>query len=179
MWPWAHAGVGYLIYSLGWNQRGRQPRWREVVILAFATQLPDLIDKPFAWTVPLLPSGRSLAHSLLVAVPLVVCAMVYARHRERVELGAVFGIGYLSHLLADVIETAVTGIIANTTFLLWPVLPLPETATEESFLTVLATLQPTPWNGFELVLTALGLFLWVNDGLPGVDSLRNAVAQRE
>jgi|APHM01.1.fsa_nt_gi Predicted membrane-bound metal-dependent hydrolase (DUF457). len=177
MWPWAHAGVGYLAYSLGWTQGRRHPSGISVLVLGVATQFPDLIDKPFAWTVPLLPGGRSLAHSLLVAVPLVACVLVYARYRERAELGAVFGIGYLSHLFADVLETVVTDTIANTTFLLWPVLPLPETATAESFLTVLATLQPTPWNGFELVLTGLGAVLWVNDGLPGVDWLRNAIAQ--
>lgn len=79
----------------------RPPTGTAILVLLFATQLPDLVDKPLAWTFGILPSGRMLAHSLVLAVP-IVTALVYVAHRQGYgALGSVFAFGYLSHLVAD------------------------------------------------------------------------------
>lgn len=175
MWPWAHAGVGYLIYSLYCRRCGVRPQGSAVILLGFATQLPDLIDKPFAWTIPLLPGGRTLGHTLLFALPLVGLVIWYARDRGMPQLGSAFGIGYLSHLLSDGVATLVTDSIGNTTFLLWPLLPLPTWSTAPSFIAHLTALQLTPWIGFELALTAAAMAVWVIDGIPGLECLRRLI----
>jgi membrane-bound metal-dependent hydrolase YbcI (DUF457 family) len=168
MWPWAHAGAGYLIYSLSCRRRGVRPQGMAVVLLGFATQLPDLIDKPFAWTIPLLPGGRTLGHTLLVALPLVAVVSRYASSRGSPRLGVAFGIGYLSHLLSDGLATLITDSLGNTMFLLWPLLPPPTWGTAPSFVAHLKTLQLTPWIGCELALTAAATAMWMADGLPGL-----------
>ena len=49
MWPWEHLAFGYVLYSLGVRTlRGRTPRGPPVLVLAVATQVPDLLDKPLA-----------------------------------------------------------------------------------------------------------------------------------
>ena len=60
----------------------------------------DLIDKPLAWSLQVLPSGRSLAHSLLVAT--VVLVVVHARWRRSGDstVGVTVAVGYLTHLAA-------------------------------------------------------------------------------
>lgn len=167
MWPWAHAAVGYVIYSVDCKRRGTRPSGIEVIILGIATQLPDLIDKPFAWTIPILPGGRTLGHTLLFALPLVVAVVLYTRSHGAPLIGAVFGLGYLSHLLSDALATLITDSLRNTTFLLWPLLPLPNWGTDPSFLAHLSALHLTPWIGFEMALTVVAMRMWVNDGGPG------------
>lgn len=80
---------------------GRLPRGGTILALLFATQLPDLVDKPLAWTFGVLPSGRMLAHSLVVAVPAVVTLVYVAHRRGYGALGTVFAFGYFSHLVGD------------------------------------------------------------------------------
>lgn len=76
MWPWEHLAVGYIGYSLSVRLAGRGvPRPRPVVALAVGTQFPDLVDKPLSWTLGVLPSGHSLAHSLFAALPLATLAV--------------------------------------------------------------------------------------------------------
>ena len=61
MWPWEHLAFGYLLWSLWLRARGRSlPGDWEALVLVFATQLPDLVDKPLAWQLGVLPGGRSL-----------------------------------------------------------------------------------------------------------------------
>lgn len=58
MWPWGHAAIGYLLFSMDTRLRyGRRPGGPATILLFFGTQFPDLVDKPLAWTLPLLPSG--------------------------------------------------------------------------------------------------------------------------
>ena len=73
MWPWEHLAVGYIAFSVMQRVGGRQgvPALA-VVALALGTQLPDLIDKLLGWGIGILPGGRSLGHSLLFALPVVV-----------------------------------------------------------------------------------------------------------
>jgi len=94
MWPWGHAAVGYLAYSLGYRASDRRLTGAAVIALGVGTQFPDLIDKPLGWTFGVLPGGRTLAHSLLtVAVVAVVLAIPLGvvsarRRREPVDYGA-------------------------------------------------------------------------------------------
>lgn len=125
MWPWEHLAAGYLLYS-GYVRlrRRRPPDANAVLVLAVATQLPDLVDKPLAWLLGILPTGTSLAHSALLAGPLVFLFFLLARRVGRPALGSAFAIGYTSHLLGDVayrhfVEDESLG------FLLWPLVPQP------------------------------------------------------
>ena len=63
MWPWDHLAFGYVWYTLasrGWD--GRPPSNAAAIALAVGTQFPDLVDKPLAWWLDVLPAGRSLGH---------------------------------------------------------------------------------------------------------------------
>jgi len=71
MWPWGHLAVGYLLWSvLVRDRRFRPPTGAETLLLAVGTQFPDAVDKPLAWSLGVLPNGRSLAHSVFLATAL-------------------------------------------------------------------------------------------------------------
>ena len=60
MWPWGHLALGYLLHSpLARARFGRPPTDRATLLLVIGTQLPDLVDKPLAWWLGVLPAGRS------------------------------------------------------------------------------------------------------------------------
>lgn len=123
MLPWTHAVFGYLLLLVVAGYLGRGLSRAELAAVIVGTQLPDIIDKPLAWWFSLLPSGRSLAHSLLVAVPLVVVVLAYAWHRSHPEAGVAFGLGYASHLVGDAYVAVIYWRPEELTFLLWPLLP--------------------------------------------------------
>lgn len=77
------------------------PRGHILLLVLFATQLPDLIDKPLAWTVGVLPSGRMFAHSLVIVLPVLILGCLICARRGLVRPAAVFTLGYLSHLAGD------------------------------------------------------------------------------
>jgi hypothetical protein len=58
---------------------------------------PDLIDKPLAWVLHVIPGGRYLGHSLAAAV--VVSSAVGSLRGRRAGVG--FAVGYLAHLVGD------------------------------------------------------------------------------
>lgn len=82
-------------------------RWRRlpsgpmVLLLLVATQLPDVIDKPLAWTLAILPSGRMLAHSVVVSLPILSVLVLLAARRGYGQGAVVFSAGYLSHIVSD------------------------------------------------------------------------------
>ena len=56
MWPWGHLAVAYLCYVLSIKLRGDgEQTLLTLVAVAVGSQFPDLIDKPFAWSVAILP----------------------------------------------------------------------------------------------------------------------------
>lgn len=176
MWPLGHLAVGYLAYSLWRRARdGRPPRSGPVVVVLFASQLPDLIDKPLAWYFEVLPTGRTLGHSLLVMVPLCLLVLAIARHRDRLAAGVAFVFGVMSHLLVDAMP-ALWRAEADATFLLWPLLPPVgfENGAPEVTAMLLGSLTQ-PWFLFEFVLAGLALALWLHDGRPGFDMARHAL----
>jgi membrane-bound metal-dependent hydrolase YbcI (DUF457 family) len=124
MWPWEHAVVGYLVYAMLVIAYRRRPlSTSEAVIVVLGSLLPDLVDKPLAWTFAVLPSGRSLGHSLLTWLA-VAGLVVYLGYRlDRCEYVPAFLVGYLLHILADGLLAVPRFGVGVLTFLLWPLLP--------------------------------------------------------
>lgn len=122
MWPWEHAIMGYLVYSLFCHLYYRDsPGGLEAFAVVFASVLPDIIDKPLAWEFGVFETGYALGHSIFFAVPLAIIVGVVARSRGRPRSGIAFGFGYLLHLPADVIDGYARG-SGELSFgiMLWP-----------------------------------------------------------
>lgn len=84
----------------------------------------DLIDKPLAWQFGLVPSGRMVAHSIVLSVPVLVVVLAAAVRLDRSSYGVVFAWGHLSHIVADFRSVLVHG-TGSYWFpnLFWPLLP--------------------------------------------------------
>lgn len=178
MWPWGHLAVGYLLYSLGRRRRGRVPTSPEVFLLAVGALFSDLVDKPLAWELGLLRSGRSLGHSLLVAV--IVVAILYAVLGPRIGRSRVtaFAVGYLSHPFADLpFADVLAGEFAMAAYFVWPLRSMPADDPERSILEFLLSFQPGPFDYFQGLLVLLAVWLWLFDGQPGWRELRNVVGR--
>ncbi|WP_276301496.1 metal-dependent hydrolase [Halorussus lipolyticus] len=187
MWPWEHLAVGYLCYSLVVRVLGRRaPRTWPVVALALGTQFPDLVDKPLAWMVGVLPSGHSLAHSLLVALPVSALAVTAGMALGRRRVGAAFAFGYLSHLPGDAFYPLLVGGEANYGFLFWPIVPASASETGVGFVAMVRTLfvqyvaelaqgEVSMYLAVEIGLMASVVLLWLYDGAPPLGSVWSRV----
>lgn len=172
MWPWGHLAVGYLVYSLYAHVRyERPPSGYATVLVALGTQFPDLVDKPLAWTFGVLPTGRSLAHSLFTFLVVLLVVRRYARSVDRPELGTAFIVGYLTHPFADGVSALLAREFAYLTYLVWPLLPLPAYDTETSFLAHFTELSLTSGVLVEIGFAGFVVLLWVYDGVPGLREL--------
>jgi len=167
MWPIGHAAIAYLFYTASTRSRfDTSPTHGPALVVVFGGLFPDLIDKPLAWKLGVLPTGRSLAHSLLVLLPLVAVVFILARQYNRSEYGIAFAIGALSHLLVDALPALWTGETPN--FLLWPVLSV--STPESGAPTVLELFRSSlsdPYFLTEFVALAIAIALWRADGYPG------------
>lgn len=175
MWPWDHAAVGYLLLSaatrLGWR---RPPPRRVGVAAVLAALLPDLVDKPLSWGLALLPSGRSLGHSLLVAVPLVVLVGAVAVAANRRDFGLAFTLGYLSHLAGDVAYPLVVKGELRLGFLFWPLVAADRTGAGAglpyladlvaAFVGFLLSPAGVVYAAADLALLGGALAVWLVDG---------------
>ncbi|MFC7214683.1 metal-dependent hydrolase [Saliphagus sp. GCM10025334] len=169
MWPLGHAALAYLLYSL-WTRRhlARVPSAVAVVCVLVGSQFPDLIDKPLAWYVPVLPTGRSLAHSLLFVLPVSLAVLAIASRYDRPTYAIAFAIGAFSHLLADTVP-ALWG-AEEFGYLLWPVVPVePYEEGPPSILELFSSSLGDPYFLLEFVLAAAALVVWRADGYPGLD----------
>jgi membrane-bound metal-dependent hydrolase YbcI (DUF457 family) len=172
MWPWGHLAVGYLVYSfvahLGYRRR---PGDRATLAVAIGTQFPDLVDKPLAWTLAVLPNGRSLTHSLFVALVILTILQIVLRSRGSGEIATAFGVGYLSHLATDALYPALAGDYHQLLFLAWPAVPPVEYATEQSFAAHLSQLTLDAFVAAELGLGVVAFAVWLADGAPGLGAV--------
>ncbi len=176
MWPLGHAAVAYLCYTLSTRSRfDTPPEGVAVLVLLFGSQFPDLVDKPLAWYVGVLPTGRTLAHSLLILVPLSVGFYLLARRYSRGEYGVAFAIGALSHSIVDALPI-LWDPGEDVAFLLWPITPVE--GYERGSPTVLELLRESmgdPYFLSEFVLAAIALLIWHRDGYPGLEPIRRAL----
>lgn len=171
MWPWGHLGVAYLLYAAIVRRRtAAAPAGAAALAVALGSQTPDLIDKPLAWTFGVLPGGRTLGHSALFAAVSLPALYALARRRGRGELAIAFGIGYLSHLLADVPPSALRGDLEEVTFLAWPLFPAPREEPVEGILhAILTYYELGAYEWFQFAVFAAGAYVWYRDGAPGLD----------
>lgn len=178
MWPWGHAAVGYLLYAV-FVRRPQHTGTDGLAVLALGlgTQFPDIIDKPLAWSVPLLPTGRSLAHSLLTVGLVLGIGWWVLRRTKWHQYLLPFGFGWVVHALTDSTGILFGGNIAYANYLLWPVLKTPPYETEKSFAAHLIQVEPTPYFLFQLGLTAVAVLVWWRDGYPGLHVLAKVVTE--
>lgn len=182
--------LGYVLYSAysrAWLLRA--PSDRAALVVPVAAVLPDVIDKPLAWQFAVLPAGRSLAHSLLFALPLVAVVALVARHLGATDAGLAFAVAYLSHLPADSFYAAITtGVTVDLGYMVWPIGTVDPVHTS-GFLARLHEIAvefsafvagPEGWRfvAVQAVLVSLTLGLWVVDGAPGLTPIRRAVGIR-
>lgn len=178
MWPWDHLAVGYVAYSLLRRLAGRSsPAATAVGFVVVGSQLPDLIDKPLGWYVGVLPSGTSLAHSLVFALPLCLAVVAWRARRGAVGEGVGFSVAYLLHLPADAYYPMLLGKEAKAHILLWPILqgqPSPPVDVVDHVATLIRSFADAVFapGGVYLVAIELGLLacaaaVWVADGTPG------------
>ncbi len=180
MWPWGHLAVGYLLYSAYVRRYdGRPPGGIAALALAFGTQFPDLIDKPLAWSVSVLPNGRSLTHSVLIAAAVVCLVGLVCRRLRNGPVAVAFGFGYLSHLAGDALPVVPGGTADELAFLLWPLLPPVEYDTQQDFAAHFLGIEPTPFVLFQIALFTAALVVWMRDGKPGATELRGLLGRRE
>jgi len=177
MWPLGHVAVAYLCYAGVRRASGRTPAAAvAVVALLVGSQFPDLVDKPLAWYLGVLPTGRSLAHSLLVIGPLIGLAYLLADRYGRPEYGIAAGVGAGSHLLADVVP-ALWG-AADPAILVWPLLPLePYPDGAPSIAGLLAESLGEPYFLAEFGLAAIAVVVWRREGYPGVELPRRVAGR--
>ncbi|MFC4357931.1 metal-dependent hydrolase [Halobium salinum] len=183
MWPWGHAAFGYVLLSLGSRAAGRgPPGGLAAVVLLFATQLPDVVDKTLSWGLGLFPAGYSVAHSVFVAVPLGLLGLALAVRRGRPEAGVALVVGWWSHLAGDVAVAMVSGYETDFERVLWPIVTLPAYAVERglleraSYYFAAFVRELTAGQQFTLLAVYFGPFflafcLWLVDGAPGVAGL--------
>jgi len=182
MWPWEHVAAGYLAYSavsrLVW---GEPPSSRGALVVGVAAVAPDLVDKPLAWRLDVLPAGKSLAHSVFALLPLAAVATALGVRRGSQRGSAALVVGWGSHLAGDVVYPLVVRGDLRAEFLFWPLVPV-HGGTDGalphlrellgSFAAFLATPRGAVYLVVELGLLAVALAVWVADGTPVLSALR-------
>ena len=93
------AVVAVVAYSL--FRYRRLPSGMITLTAVFSGAFADLVDKPLAWTLGFLPSGRMLAHSIVISVPLIIMILAVTYWRDKLVYGLVFGWSHLAHITAD------------------------------------------------------------------------------
>jgi hypothetical protein len=178
MWPWEHVLFAYVFYSLYVHLRfRRRPDDWPVVVLAFASVLPDLIDKPLAWQFGVFETGWGPSHSVFVAVPASVLALAVG-WRLGTRSGTSFAFGYLLHLVGDVVPYSLGRSSLQFAPVLWPV-GNPSPGEYGSFVggvrdhaveyaAQLAAGDITMTLVLQVGSVSLGTLLWLADGLPGL-----------
>lgn len=179
MWPWEHLAFGYLAYSGYTRLRyGRAPADKPAVALAIATQFPDLVDKPLAWTFDVLPSGYSFGHSVFVATALLGLVLWISRLYEVPAVGTAAAFGYASHLLGDLLYPVIRGSETDVGILFWPLVARPSldppsllaetTRLISEFVLYLGSPRGVTYLVLELALVGGACALWLVDGRPGL-----------
>ena len=180
MWPWEHVIFAYVIYSLGCRLFGTTPSSRAaLLLLVFGALLPDLIDKPLAWHFGIFHTSYSIGHSVLLAIPASFVAVGLAVRFGHPRLGIAFAVGYLSHLIGDLIPTYVREGNIPMERVMWPVMETEPSPGHgglldgfwnhfEPYLVSIRAGDPSLYLIVQLGLGILALVLWAFDGFPGI-----------
>ena len=99
----------------------RLPSVELAAVTFVGSQFPDIIDKPLALQLNLIPTGRVFMHSLPFAVPIWLVVLAYSWKTDRIRGGVAFVYAYASHLVADNYSALTAGHVPND--LLWPLRP--------------------------------------------------------
>lgn len=168
MWPPGHVAAGYLLYALSTRARSDDhPEPGPTLVVAFGALVPDLVDKPLAWGVGLLPMGRTLAHSLLVLVPLCLSVGLLTRYRGEDEYGIAFAVGALLHAALDAVPI-LWNPATRVGYLLWPYSSVnPYEGGAPTVLDLLTSSLGDPYVLVELLLILLASGLWYKHDCPG------------
>ena len=169
-----HIAGAYFIYVGYERLRGtnRIDGWF-IPVLVVASLVPDLIDKPLAWYFGVLPTGRSLGHSLLFLVPLVIVSVAYFRSRDRPELGVAVAVGCLSHIALDALPVLWDD-EASADFLLYPYWTVePYETTAPTVIELLLASLADPYFLLEFVLLGIAIVVWLRDGKPGLSVIKD------
>lgn len=189
MWPWEHAAVGYVLFSLFSRAVfDRSPDGVSAVLLVAGTQIPDAIDKTLSWGLGLFPSGFAVAHSVFVAVPVGIAVAVLAHRYRRSVAGLAVTLGYWSHLVADVVNPLRDGDGIDVSRVLWPLVEQ-EAYSQDlglgrgivyllDFVTELSLSSLSTVALLYLSLPVFAFVLWVADGTPGLALLRDLTVGR-
>lgn len=164
MWPWEHAIVGYLAYSVFCHVVYREsPGGLEAFAVVFVSVLPDLIDKPLAWEYGVFPSGYALGHSIFFAVALSLVVGLLAHQVSRPRAGLAFGVGYLLHLPSDVLDAYVREGVVQFELMLWPIETSQGSSHGQGFVAYFMQL----FEGYQgdLLAGELSTYLWLQLGL--------------
>lgn len=182
MWPWDHVALAYVCYSLYVRFKGERPSAITAMVVVTAALAPDIIDKPLAWWVDVLPSGRSLGHSAFTALAASIVAVAVERRVDVRGVASAVAIGLFSHLAGDVAYPLFVKGDLRVGFLLWPVVPAGDSSTANPFehiselfaalIEFAATTQGTLYLVADALLLLTALALWVADGAPGTGFLR-------
>ena len=182
VWPWEHLAVGYLLYSAFVHLTdNRSPETAPALVLAFGTQFPDLIDKTLAWTLSVVASGVSVAHSVFTAVCLSASVVVLSQRLGHRRLGVAFAVGYLAHIPADMLYPVLLGGRLHLEAYLWPLVTVTAPARggffanftyyAAQFITFLGTGRGAVFLILEVVLLGTAVVVWLLDGRPVLEIL--------
>ena len=159
MLPAGHLAAAYLLWvSLGPRFEGPFDRsvWK---VLLVGGLLPDLVDKPLAWGLDVLPASRALGHSLLFLVPLLLIVALFARRAGQVTAAAALAVGALSHVLLDNLPV-LWNPDESAASLLWPVTTVESQAGAPAVGSVLRDTLGEPYLWAELVLVVVAVGVW-------------------
>lgn len=178
MWPWEHAIVAYLAYSLLCHTVFRDsPGGLEAFAVVFASVLPDLIDKPLVWEFGVFDVDYAIGHSIFFAVALSIAVGLVARSAGRQRSAVAFSVGYLAHLPGDVVHSYVREDVFQPELMLWPVATANARNSGEGFLenflhffgryrAELLSGDLSTYMWFQIGLAVFAALVWLYDGAP-------------
>jgi len=133
-----------------------------VLVVFFGSQFPDLVDKPLAHVLGLIPSGRVFMHSLPFALPLSALVLAYAWRTRRLWTGCVFVIAYLSHLFADNHRVLFGQDPHIPNDLLWPFVP-PTPRPDVPYWVGPNSINLHLWTAFSVLTLAIAAYVLAGD----------------
>ncbi|OYR75466.1 metal-dependent hydrolase [Halorubrum ezzemoulense] len=136
--------------------------------VCLGSQFPDLIDKPLAYWVGILPSGRVFTHSLPIAIPIAVIVLGYGWRTDRLQIAGGFVAAYFLHLLGDTYRILLAGQIPP--MLVWPSVTLQRHSRLPSWAGI-DGINVWIWNLFSLLVLTVTLAILIRDVWTHQDSI--------